>query len=184
MDIYTFVSSIVTAIAWPLSVILIVWILRSPLYQLVPLIKKLKYKEFELEFNEVLKEIDPTSSGVSESKIDEPKDPTIQRFLQLTEISPRAAIVEAWLHVEAALIECGIRNGVFRDNNLPKNSVEAANLMLSKEIISSNQAEGFKNLQLLRNKAVHSQELPELSEKTTREYVGKSLLLALNFNKQ
>ncbi len=183
MDIYTFISNIISAIAWPLSVFLIVWVLRSPLYQLLPLIKKLKYKEFELEFGEVLKEIEP-SSGTSDAKIEEPINPTIQRFLQLTEISPRAAIVEAWLHVEAALIECGIRNGVFTSNDLPKSSIEAANLMLSKEIISSSQAKYFKNLQLLRNKAVHNQEISDLGEKLTKEYVGKSLLLAMNFNKQ
>lgn len=184
MDIYTFISSIVTAIAWPLSVVLIVWILRAPLYKLVPLLKKLKYKEFELEFNEILKEIDPSSSRSPSSEPEETKDPKIQRFLLLTEISPRAAIVEAWLTVEAALIECGIRNGVFKGNDLPKSSIEAANLMLSKEIVSLNQVKSFKKLQLLRNKAVHNQELFEVDESIAKEYVGKSLLLALNFNKQ
>jgi hypothetical protein len=184
MDIYTFISSIVASIAWPLSIILIVWILRSPLYKLVPLLKKLKYKEFELEFNEVLKEIDPTSSNSSSSKSEEPKNPAVQKFLALIEISPRAAIVEAWLNVETALIECGIRNGVFENSTLPKSSAEAANLLFSKEVISSNQVEAFKNLQLLRNKAVHNQELFEVNENIAKEYVGKSLLLALNFNKQ
>ncbi|HTQ99584.1 MAG TPA: hypothetical protein VMH83_06320, partial [Candidatus Acidoferrum sp.] len=41
---------LVDILAWPITVLIVTLVLRSPLVQIIPLIKKLKYKDFEVEF--------------------------------------------------------------------------------------------------------------------------------------
>lgn len=52
MDGFTFTSEIIKAVAWPTAVIALVFLLRKPIIELAPLMKKLKYKELELEFSQ------------------------------------------------------------------------------------------------------------------------------------
>jgi hypothetical protein len=52
MDALTFISEIVKALAWPTAIVVLVSLLKKPIVELVPLMKKLKYKELELEFSQ------------------------------------------------------------------------------------------------------------------------------------
>ena len=57
MDILTFISNLIDAAVWPAAVIFLVFLLRSPLGRLLPLVSSLKYKDLELQFGNRLKEI-------------------------------------------------------------------------------------------------------------------------------
>jgi hypothetical protein len=55
MDGFTFTTELIKALAWPSSVIILVFLLRKPIIELVPLMKKLKFKELEMEFSQEVK---------------------------------------------------------------------------------------------------------------------------------
>jgi len=184
MDIYTFITKLVESLAWPISVIAILILLRNPIYQLIPLIRKFRYKEFEFEFSEKLNEIKQESKEMAIENFEESKNERLEKYLSLLEISPKSAIVEAWSNLEKALIECGIRNGLVKEMNSSKSITGRAILLQEKGIISENQLKMFSSLQTLRSRAIHNEETFEVSTQNAKEYVGTALLLALNLNKQ
>ncbi|MEH8231393.1 hypothetical protein [Aeromonas veronii] len=49
MDALTFISELIKAAVWPVTAIVLVVLLRKPIVELTPLLRKLKYKELELE---------------------------------------------------------------------------------------------------------------------------------------
>jgi len=58
MDWLTFISNTIKAISWPTAVIILVIILRRPLVRLLLLLRRLKYKDLELDFGERLEELE------------------------------------------------------------------------------------------------------------------------------
>jgi len=57
MDWLTFVTKIIESLAWPVSIVVIVLILKKPISALLPLLRNLKYKDLELSFGEELKKV-------------------------------------------------------------------------------------------------------------------------------
>lgn len=107
MDGFTFTTELVKALAWPSSVIVLVFLLRKPIVELVPLMKKLKFKELEMEFSQEVKALKSEvkeTSGVGTPTIIV-SEPTNSKALDLLSFSTRAAIIEAWIEVEAAATE-------------------------------------------------------------------------------
>ena len=68
-----------------------------------------KYKEFEARFDEELRQVKQVAGAVRTGKIEAPKsspEPTeYEELLRIAEVSPRAAIAEAWRRVELAATE-------------------------------------------------------------------------------
>jgi hypothetical protein len=174
-----FFASVLKSIAWPLAIIIIVFLLRNHIANLFPLLSKLKIKGFEIEFRKSLKELVhlrtialPDSESLSDST-NEKIESSIEK---IAEISPRAAIIEAWLNVEVAAAELIKKNGLldkkyFTPYDLRKN-------LLNKSTLNDDQLKIFQNLRDLRNKAVH---IPDFNFKTNEviEYVN----LAMSFSR-
>jgi hypothetical protein len=57
MDALTFVSTMVSALAWPSVAIVVIMILRKPMAELLPLLRRLKYKDLEFKFGERIAEV-------------------------------------------------------------------------------------------------------------------------------
>ena len=57
MDWLAFVASVIGSLAWPSVLLIIFMLLRKPLYGLLPLLQKLKYKEIEVEFTRRVEEV-------------------------------------------------------------------------------------------------------------------------------
>ena len=107
MDWLTFTASVIDSLAWPAAAVAIVFALRRSLNKLLPDLNKLKYKDLELEFGkqvaEAKMEIERT---VKPPQLPESEMAQVGRdaayFEALADISPRAAVLEAWLPFEAA----------------------------------------------------------------------------------
>jgi len=169
-----------------------------------PLLRKLKVKEFELEFAQAVAQLDvdmqpelmesiPSSraSTLDEdrsqaSKISAPVGAVVrasktrreEEVLRLASLSPRAAIMEAWVEVEAAASETaasfwgsGDRPEIFRT------MARLGEYLLQCKAIDAGQLVAFNKLRELRNKAVHAGEL-NLGVDETRRYVELAFTLA------
>lgn len=193
----TFVVGVLKAIAWPACLLVFVFWLRKPIRDLVPLLRKLKVKEFELEFAQVVAQLEvvarpeageltPNSTtGATgerhsrESEITAASNPGREdEVLRLALISPRAAIMESWVEVEAAAGETaasfwnpGDRPEIFRKMG------SLGEYLLHCGVIDSGQLVTFNKLRELRNKAVHAEEL-NIGVGEIRKYIELAFNLA------
>jgi hypothetical protein len=164
MDALTFISNMIRALAWPLIVLVIIIIIRKPLFRLIPLVRELKYKDLNIKFGEELEKLSDQadeanlpSSLQSEEMIIEftPEAGYWESIEKISDISPRAAIVEAWRRVEWIL------NDYFRKNNIEPPSSYQAKLRILREQkdLPTSFFSLFDKLRILRNKAVHARDI-------------------------
>jgi hypothetical protein len=171
MDPLSFIAELVKALAWPGAVVLLVTMLRKPLSDLIPLLQRLKYKDLELEFGKVIEEVK------EEVQAQLPPVPATKALttgasavlVKLAEMSPRAAIIEAWREVEDSLLDAAKRKGLDlppRQVTLP---VYVIRLMHAKGLVDSDKLTIVNDLRMLRNSAAHAPDFA-LSKDSALEY--------------
>lgn len=172
MDVLTFISEIIKALAWPLAVVTLVFLLRRPVIEVFPLLRRLKYKDIELEFAQELSQLEAEVRAIAEKKGEEAPSitSTSSNLLNLVSYSARAAIMEAWLEVESSSIAVASSFWGQPPNNVLKSMPKLGEYLLQCNVIDENQLIVFNKLRQLRNKAAHAQDL-ELSEDDARSYV-------------
>jgi hypothetical protein len=164
MDWLTFFSSVIQSLAWPVAVIMLVVLLRDPLKRLVRQLRKLRYKDFELDFAQKIAKVEaeaeaaelppvPPLTFPAGEGVPEPSDR--QRLVELAKTSPHAAIAEAWRRLEheirAALEETGVA--------APPSMAETLELAKRQGVLPDRVLELVANLRDLRNRAVHTSDL-------------------------
>lgn len=168
MNWIEFISSIVSALAWPATVIILVVILRKPLKGLIPLLQRMKYKDFEMEFGRKLAEAREEAGVEGETPIDAEPTPEEARINELARVSPRAAVTEAWRWVELASLEAArtLLGDKFRHKTF---TFHAIRKLEQDERIDRRAVLLLHDLRGLRNDAVHSPEFA-ISADTALEY--------------
>ena len=163
MDWLTFISKLVEAIAWPAVLGGVVIWLRKPLAGLVAALRSAKYKDLELDFGKKLEEVEAKAES---ARLPEPGEPpawtrespdewTFGDYIErLAPISPRAAISEAWRHVEVALSAAARRTG----QQLPRRPLELARFLQREGRLPRDAAALVDDLRVLRNWAVHTED--------------------------
>ncbi|WP_080962056.1 hypothetical protein [Chromobacterium subtsugae] len=179
MDNLTFTSEAIKSLTWPLTVIVIVRMLRKPITELLPFIKKLKYKEFEMEFAKEVAELKAEAKVLELSSAKEVTEEKIteNRLLQLVQFSSRAAIMEAWIEVETAATEVASSFWNEPPSDTFRNHSKIGEYLLQCKVIDKKQLEIFNKLKHLRNKAAHAEEL-NVSENDVRSYIELAANLA------
>src|SRR6266481_4354616 len=102
MDWLTFTTRIVEALAWPGVAVYALWLLQQPLTQLLGRVRRLKWKDAEADFAELLTEAkrDAEKANLPQPEIKRltaaqpPEDP-IERLHAIASISPKAAVFAA-----------------------------------------------------------------------------------------
>ncbi len=171
MDGFTFISEIVKALAWPSALISLVFLLRKPIIELVPLMKKLKYKEFELEFSQEIQALQSEAIDALPKKDKHPLlDMATSKALDLVSYSTRAAIIEAWIELEAAAVETASSFWNQSPNDVFRNDPKLGEYLHQCKVLDDKQLVIYKKLRQLRNKSAHAEEL-SLSENDAKAYV-------------
>lgn len=151
MDWLQFVSSVVGSLAWPAAVIAIVVLLRDPLRKLVPLIRTLKYKEWQLDVGQELDAVKESVEATNDQPDERAEEPT-PVFLQLAQIEPRAAVLSAWAPVELALKDLAMRHRV---NRLGMPIYQVVDSLRKTGVLDPTTHEALGRLMGIRNEAVH-----------------------------
>lgn len=174
MDLLTFNAEIIKSIAWPLTVLALVCLLRKPIIELIPLLRKLKWKELELEFKEKVTEVEAKAIEVlPDVKPEDANDPETRTNLDLVSISPRAAIIETWLSVESAARKAighipGAR---------PLSAIHIQRQLRQSDILDPDTDRIFSDLRELRNRAAHHEDF-KITEEEARRYTLVGMALA------
>ena len=183
MDVLTFISNIVSSLAWSAVVVGVLFFLRKELPSIVSSLRRLKVRDVELEFGEEAKELaEETSRVVPAPKSQRlPKsDGSVSEVDQLNavaEISPRAAILEAWLQVEAAAARFIRQQGdhSISVNPGPMRLIEG---LRRSEILTPPQEAAFEHLRRLRNQAVHAPDA-EFTQAAVANYIRSAHAMAV-----
>jgi hypothetical protein len=124
MDILTFLVRLIEALSWPLAIVVLVIALRKEVRGLVATLSRIKAGPVEAEFGREVAKLHASTEGVDELPPPEQLSPAKQMLLELAEISPRSAILEAWIGVEEALRQLAYSQGAL--NPLPAYGSAAA----------------------------------------------------------
>ena len=165
-----FVTFIV-GVAWPVATVWIAYLFKGELKALVARISHLKYKEVEAKFEKGLAEAEAQVQKVE--RVTPPALPQPERLSQLeqlrriAEVSPRAAIMEAWVLIETAATAGGFASGTVMPRVNPR--------LLTEQLVRSGKIPEesrvlMDKLRQLRNQAAH---LPDfvLSQDEAERYL-------------
>ena len=180
MDWKTFIVEIVRALAWPVVVCLVTFLLKEKLSELLPRIKKLKHNNTEFEFAEGVgdlvkkyKDVEPAIEENSTSKEFTDKHLFISK---LAEISPRSAVIEAFREVELTASKA-VSKLTDPSSGGGARSIARLRLQLESTSLSKDDLDLLQQLGILRNKAAHYKDF-DLHGMPIQTYIKLSLGLA------
>jgi hypothetical protein len=182
VDWLTFLSNVIASIAWPATILLLLVLVRKELPKIARSLKRLKYKDIELEFGEVAKVIaNEVKEAVPEAKDNaqlagHPSVMERRRLESIAEISPRAAILEAWLQVEASAVKL-IQKRKPDAYKIYPGPMRLRDNLVDGEILNFRQIAAFENLRKLRNEAVHVPDM-EFTESAVSSYIASAIVMA------
>lgn len=179
VDLLTFISNIVSSIIWPLTIGVLLYLFKEPIEELLPLIKNLKYKGFEVKFAQQMSNINEKADNANLPDIDETyyinsiNRESIKWLSELKDInlySTRTAIIESWVRVEKLIRKLGKAHLIDSSN---KNTAYILKELFNKDIISNEIFDICNQLRKIRNKAVHTTNFNVNSE-SSKEYINLS----------
>lgn len=178
MDWLTFVTELIKALAWPITILIIIIVLRKPLANLIPTLQRLRYRDLEIEFGRSVQELaSEAKKELPAAGVAEAGRPAVDRLVELAQLSPRAVVLESWLEVEEAAVEAAQRRGL----NLPYRDLRSPILLgqalEQSGILDESKAQIFHRLRILRNAAAHASEFAFAPDSAV-EYADLAMRLA------
>ena len=183
MNWLDFFASIAGSLAWPGCVLVITYFLKGELPKLIDGLRKLKYKDLELEFEKSSKAV----AEKAQEALPEPRRPVqiagqtqddaANRLGFISDLAPRSAIIEAWLLVESAALDAVKKSNITTIKSLPGPMRLRAHLVKA-GLLNAEQQAVFEQLRVLRNEAVHAVDA-EFSSSAVHSYVESALKLAV-----
>lgn len=174
MDSLTFTSEAIKALAWPTAFVAVSIMVRKPVIELIPFLRRLKYKEIELEFSKEIAQLKaevkaakPTTSHNDETTT---ANTSIDRLLNIASISTSAAILEAWSELESASVAVASSFWSQPPSDVFRNYPRLGEYLLQCKVIDNKQLAIFNQLRDLRNKVAHAVAL-NISEDEARTYI-------------
>jgi hypothetical protein len=111
MDVLTFTTEVIKSIAWPALILIVIIIFRNPILKLIPLLTRLKYKDFEIEFSSQVKELKSMAEIIlpdADKRTAYAKAAENMEIYKLAEASPRLAILKSWQILESEVNKIAI----------------------------------------------------------------------------
>jgi hypothetical protein len=149
------VASITESLAWPMTFLVAVALLRTALVRLIPQLNRFSYGDLEAEFGERVNALQRPAAATAGADAERwQRDMAVER--DLAEVAPNAAVLEAWMAVEAAARRLLRVRGhaVEAGGDTPYLSVERA---LDRDAgVSRQTTQLFRELRQLRNRVAHA----------------------------
>lgn len=153
MEWMEFIVGILNAVAWPAAVLVVIFAFKRQLVLIAPFTKKLKFKDFEVEFsNDIDQLVEKAQTAFPELKSD-PKTRLISSARHL----PNTCILEAWdqLHQETRnLTQAHFPEANFSEDT-PYKDTEV--FLTQEEVLDQRKSKLFNELRRLRNKIAHAE---------------------------
>jgi hypothetical protein len=156
---------IIQILIWPTTTIILAYIFKKPLSDLIANIVTIKYKDFEAKFAKRLEDLKkdaknlPCSLNVAVSESINARENTLEEILEstgldlyvkLAKIDPISAVMESWRKLAHAIIEKAKKLG---EQHSIKNAIE---ILSKKGIIDKGEKHMIKELYSLRNESLYT----------------------------
>lgn len=177
-----FIAKIIDSLVWPASILFVLYILRGELPAIARSLKKLRYKDLELEFEKsAQKVVEKAKSSLPETSENiqlsgQSQDELIDRLVSISELAPRSAILEAWLVVESAAVDVAKKKGISTFKSHP-GPMRLRDYLVKGDLLNKDQQAVFEQLRNLRNEAVHVADV-EFTRKAVDDYIASALQMA------
>lgn len=174
-----FFAETIKALTWPVTIAIIVLLLRGEIGRAISLADKVSFKDFEISFAKEVSKI----RGVAEHSLPEVQQnsPKKQDMYSLASLSPSAGVMAAWSEVEAAAISLILSRNIELklDEETPYKNIEK--IITEYDLVKASHLKIFSDLRILRNKVAHAPQY-EITIEQASEYVDLSLSLAEYFS--
>jgi hypothetical protein len=179
MDWLTFIAEIVRALAWPVTALIILMVLRRPLFRLIPFVQRFRFLDFELDFGGEVHELAARlSRELPDARaLSGERKQLRQHLSELAQLSPRAVVLEAWLKLEKEAIEAARRRNLKLTSREMRSPILLGYYLEEAGILDEPMLEAFHRLRNLRNAAAHASEFAYDPE-AALEYADLALRLA------
>jgi hypothetical protein len=172
------IVALVSALAWPAAAVWISYLFRGEIRGLASRVSHLKYKDVEATFERELKTAEEKAESIQQKGKEGLPPPELvsklEQLQRIADVSPRAAIMEAWLLIENAAGQSGFVQGAARPRINPMLFVD---WLIREGKLSSDSVELVVALRDLRNKAAH---LPDFS--VSRDEADRYMRLAVKIS--
>lgn len=172
------VAELLDAIAWPVTVVVVVLLLRSALEDRIRHLRILKWRDGEAHFNEEAEHLELRAvrefGETPEAPDPEGRRDVVRSAWDLVHSYPRGAVLEAWLGLETELFKAVERAGL---DGPRLTSSRAIQHLVRSGLLGENLASLFGELQRFRNNAVHAADF-DLSTDAATTFVGTAGMLA------
>lgn len=186
MDTLTFIAEIVKAVIWPLTIIGVLLAVRKPIFNLFPAIEKLKYGDWELDFTKQVHQLAKEAKESLDqplSKFDEATRDDHKKLLDIAQVSPRAALLEAWMILESVAFQALKHKDSKLTTTILKTPLQFGITLEKLGIINCSQKEIFDKLRNLRNAAAHAMDFA-FDTRAAVEYAEMALNLVNHIRSQ
>ncbi|NUM49027.1 MAG: hypothetical protein HUU38_30350, partial [Anaerolineales bacterium] len=164
------------AFAWPLTLTMLLFTLKKPLFKLLGGVKRFRYGDLEAEFGETVQQLEQQAQEAelpSTESIKTASQPERTSSLyRLAEISPRAAITEAWILVEDELYKASTRLRLDLPFRTPP--IRIVQEMEKQQLIHYKLASTIDKLRRLRNTAAHEKDF-DIKTDDVIDYINLSI---------
>ncbi len=183
-EVGNLVARILEALVWPVVLIIFLLLFRSQIVSIIERVSKIKIRDFEAEFGRDLRDAEQKAK---DAEIPPPQDikqatepitiaSSYDRLFELAAWSPRAAIMEAWLRVEASIEEAA--SALRIKPRARRVGEEIIVELVRREKLPQEIVSVYDSLRRMRNQSVHDTELT-INPKSAHGYVNLALGVAL-----
>lgn len=160
---------------------------RGELSKVVKRIAKLKYKDLELNFDQIqqhAKEIEQSSELKNEKQIESPALLSLEdQIIDSVERAPSAAILLAWSGVETAIAGAVNRLAISPEAPTYRSVVHNIEMLKKHQRLSNSHYKLLHEMRVLRNKIAHEQEaMLNISEEQASGYAKTAIGLIKHFD--
>jgi hypothetical protein len=167
---------LVKALAWPITVLVLVGLFRSEFRSVVARLSRVKYRDVEATFERELEAIEAEVEAIpgpkvraSSAAVDE------DRVMRLAAISPRASITEAWREVELATMDAARAQDIDVSGHIAGTRI--VRQFVQRGLVNQNVLPIYDRLRRLRNSAAHSHDF-QLDADEAQRYASLAIELA------
>jgi hypothetical protein len=174
-----FVAQVVASLAWPVTVLTCVLLLRRHLAKLIPLIRTVKYSDVEVRFGQ---EVEALAKSIDLGSVPTPSSPAEKNkwdeLRRMAQVLPRPAIRMAFRVVEDSLLETARARHVDIADGAMGMPMAIGGILLNSGVISNDEWELLTRLRALLNEA---EQAPP--DSITSESAGYFINLAIRLAK-
>ena len=168
MDTLEFIAALVGHLVWPLTVIVAIFVFRGPISNLLPFLQRLRYKDFVVEFNQKIDDVEAQATAMTGKSIE---DRVEDDLLELAQVHPRGAVIDSWLAVERAVRDLAESQDTAVDLSRRRSILAIERELAHSGVINPQVVSFLRDLRSTRNEVAHRLDVP-LTPEMARQYVS------------